>query len=315
MSSFALVTQFGPPDLLVEVGKPISSDPVLLSGLFSAIVHISQEVTSSQLQVIQTKGYVIQFRYLENGFLLAVGTDHAILGLETLLLEIQTILDDGYRNKAEYSTMNDLIAALLKQYLEDRSNTEQDLSDLPPAVLDALSYLHEGFVKIIMWGILSGYKFRYPKTPSLDNNNYISTLLQYFETKICSELDPECKHIIEFHSRDPKFELYGEEYDYKTKMIHKTGVLKDLMDLYKDKKYKELRERILITDTTLNSYLQLFENYKNKEEREHTEIDNIRYLMGIELEHYLLNRLKLKSPSTHSIVIQNTKQVEWMSTW
>ena len=315
MSSFALVSQFGPPELLVEVGKPISSDPVLLSGLFNAIVHMSQELTSSQLQVIQTKGYVIQFRYLENGFLLAVGTDHTILGLESLLVEIQTILDDGYRNQADYSAMDELISTLLNQYLEQRSNTEQDLSDMPPAVLDALSYLDEGFVKIIIWGILSGYKFRYPKTPSLDNNNYISTLLQYFEIKICSELDPACKHIVEFHSRDPKFELYGDTYDHKTKLIHKTSVLKDLMDLYKAKKYIELRERILITDNTLNSYLHLFENYKDMEERELTEIDNIRYLMGIELEHYLLNRLKLKSPSIHELVVRNTKQVEWMSTW
>lgn len=317
MSSFVILTQSGPPELLVEVGTPISEDPVLLSGLFKAIMSFTTEVTEAPLQVLQTKGFTIQFKQVDEHYVLIVGTDHSIVGLDTILEQIHTTIQDGYKFGWDNGTIEKHILQQLNEYVEFSSTPERYIDEahlIPQNIIEIIKEMPSHLWELILFGILANVPFKYPKSHSMDLNRQVSTALGLFEHQVVSELDPMADHAIFIESKDKSFQISGEIMKIKD-VVKKTKILKELLDLVKEERFVELKYTLEAEVSTLSQFEYTFSQADLQNPQDLEYLDTMRYIIGRHLEHYLLLRLNRKDKELVQYLQENTRQTEWMSAW
>ena len=318
MSSFVLFTRYGPPDLIVEVGTPISQDPVMLSGLFQAIISFTDEVAHTPLQVLQTKGFTVQFKHMFDDYRLIVGTNHTIVGLDLILDQIGEIIADGYKHELSPQLIEQAISEILNNYVEFSKLGDEDLSNLdhlPESLLEMFNDIPSAIYEIIFYGFLCGYQFLFPKTESMDLNRNLVKFIEYMEQSCCSDLDPTCIDSLALISKHDRFKLRDQQYTRKD--LPRTKIIKELLDLVRQQKFMELKLKLISEMGTLSQLEHMFLEF---DLHEHTEsdqemIDNLRYLIGPDLEYYLLLRLNRQMPELVTYLQEHTQQTEWMSRW
>ena len=311
MSSFVLLTKDGLPDLTVEVGKKISKDPVLLSGLFKAIFTFSNEVAESPLQLIQIKGFTIKFLSFNEDFILIVGTDKNISNLNVLMDRVYDIVFDAFKKNKDLRNLEEQTEKLLKESLEE----EYDLfhRDEVEIIEDIFEDLNPEIIKVVFWGLLTGKHFRSPRTRSLDFNIYIEKFLEFFGYKTCSKVEI-CPVIIDFTSKKGDYLVDNKQYSIKKKGFSGTKILKKLNKLGQKKKYKEL----LIYYQSLISTIAGVVEMSNKNSLTASELKNIsltRHMIGMELEYYSLEQLKLINTTAYELLRNSTDELEWITSW
>lgn len=318
MSSFVLLTRHGPPDLMVEIGQPISNDPVMLSGLFKAIVTFTDEVTNAPLQVLQTKGFTVQFKNLDNDYILIVGTNHTVIGLDSVLNQIEGIVNDGFRYGVESQKVEDTIKGVLNEYVEvaaqDKSQWFGEENELTPTLKQALGDIPTSCYEILFFGLLADIQFRFPKTPSLDLNKNLVTAIEFFGSYCCSDLDPKCNLAITFTSKDKEFKVNDKVYSSKD-IISKTELLKDLINHVKRREFLELKTKLNTELKTISAMQVVLEKFNKNSEEEKEKMDNLRQVIGPDLEHYTFLRVNRVNPDLIKYLQENTNQVEWMHQW
>ena len=318
MSSFVLFTRYGPPDLIVEVGTPISQDPIMLSGLFQAIISFTDEVAQTPLQVLQTKGFTVQFKQMFDDYRLIVGTNHTIVGLDLVLDQIGEIIADGYKHNVSPDLIEQTITEILNNYVEFSKLGDEDLSNLdqlPDSLVEMFIDIPNPIYEILFYGLLCGYRFLFPKTESMDLNRNLVKFIEFVEQSCCSDLDPTCLDGISLTSRRDGFKLKGS--DFSSKDLPRTKIIKELVELVKKQKFMELKLKLISTMGTLSQLQHMFMDFDPKDHTDADQeiIDNLRYLIGSDLEYYLLLRLKRESLELVTYLQENTKQTEWMSQW
>ncbi len=318
MSSFVITTKDGPPDIFVEVGKPFAKDPYLMAGIFKAIFSISNELTDNPLQVVQAKGFTVKFRQLDNDYVLIVGSDRHVAGLELLLEQSKKIIEDGERFNLPHEQIEDEIKKMIISYFEQDSGTTETSSteNVPSIVPVALQRLPDSILTVIFWGLLTFRHFKFPATGSLDYDNYISSLLDFLGQPCCSNLDQTCSSSIRFVSEKGDFLLdEKEKLSPKDKMILKTNTIKRLLKLRKKSNPLELKSIISSSRATISLIDEMIADYPHLTEDQKHEIDKLRYSIGLDLEHYLVEYLKHKNYPYLDEFLMHAETMEWVNPW
>ncbi len=312
-----ITTKDGPPDIFVEVGKPFSKDPYLITGIFKAIYSVSNELTSNPLQVIQAKGFTIKFRQLEDGSILMVGSDTNIAALELLLGQCNRIITDGQRFNLSVEEIEAEIQKVVKAYFENKDEPIEKDDAIPRAVKLGFQRLPKEFLTVIFWGLLTQRHFRFPNTGSLDFDHYISSVVDYLGQSCCSNFDKECLQAIQFVNEKGGFMLGGapEILDAKYSLIQKTNLLKKLEKLGKKGRISELREILYSARATITSMAEMVRNYPDLDEQTKFDIDRLRYSIGLDLEHYLVEYLKLIDYPYLDQFLEHAQTIEWVNPW
>jgi len=311
VSFFAILSQFGTPKILVEVGNNISKDPMLLSALFEAMNSFSREVADSPLQIMQTKGFKVQFKQMEDNYFLIVGSDITVSGLQNMMNQIYRIITDGLNYGADTTLIEETIRNLLIDYDKNMTKEKDKEINIDPRTIHAFSNINNDYIQIIYWGILTNTHFKYPKTDSHEVNEYITIIGDFLNLIFCSPLDQSCTHFITLNSSKEKFET---NYTQVKDLIRKTDILDNLIKLTKKQKLNELKISIQSLVDTISAFTNVVSAY-NGNEIERQKIDQLRYLNGIELEHYMMIRLKRISPHIYEQLKQNTTNLEWVNQW
>ena len=310
MSSFAMMTQTGPPELLVEIGDPISSDPVMLSGLFQAIVALSNEVTNAPVQVIQSNKFTIRFKYLEGElapYLLIIGSTSNIYGIDVCVSHVENIIKNGKELGLKEEELTPKIKGVLKTYLGETTGLDDD-----DQVGVFFRNLKKDYIKLIIWGVLSGYRFKYPHTHSLDFNRDIDQIFKY----LGQEFEESGENVVIEFMLDGGFcKLSNQIYKRAKDVLPSLRIVDELVGLVKRKKFSEFRARLENYCDILATYERMFTHYLQSDETEKHNLDMIRYVAGVEMEYFLFQRLERSAPEVVNELRNNTRNLEWIHTW
>lgn len=318
MSSFVITTKDGPPEIFVEVGKPFAKDPYLISGIFKAIYSVSNELTSNPLQVIQAKGFTVKFRQLHDGSILMVGTDHNVAGLEILLNQCFQIIEDGRKYDLGTEEVEVEIKKVIESYFSNKfSLGDEEEEPIPRPVTLGFHRLPKNIVRVIFWGVLTQRHFRFPNTGSLDFDNYISSIVDFLGQPCCSNLETSCPESIRFINEKGDFLIDDgvNTFNYKDIGIKKTNLLKKLEKMASKGKVAEVREIVNSSRETISGIHKMIENYPELSEDVKFEIDKLRYSIGLDLEHYLIEYLKLIEFPHLQAFLSHAERMEWVNPW
>ncbi|MCY3412206.1 MAG: hypothetical protein INQ03_11285 [Candidatus Heimdallarchaeota archaeon] len=311
MSSFVLMTKNGVPEVSVEVGKKFSKDTVLLSAMFKAIHSFSTEITDDGIQLLQISGFTIKFmNVFDDEWMLIVGADKNISNLNSLLEKISVVIHDGFQKGVPTSLMENQISTMLTNNLEMTANQDDAVHFL---IEEVFSELDNNILQVMLWAMLTGNHIRTPKTRSMDFNKYIITFLDSFGLTPCDGSDL-CEDAITFVDKTGEFILNGTEYSAKKNFIQKTKILKDLLKLGNDHKFSEFEIYFQSINSTINRLVRRADK-DSFDEKELKDINLSRHLIGMEMEHYFLERLKTVNQKSYDYLRNNTDELEWITEW
>ncbi len=306
MSSFLMLTKHGLPDLLVETGKKISKDPVLLSGLFKAIYAFSTEVAESPLQLLQIKGFTIRFISFNEDYILIIGADKNISNLNSILDTLSTMILKTLDSNSDLQLLEGQIKEMLENNLSDQH--KDDIQDM----IDVFDELSDDVLMVIFWGILTGKHFHTLTTRSLDFNKYVTSLLSYFDVDTCTV--DNCPSYIKFTDKKGNYIVDGKEYLVNKRKFIVSKIMKKLLKLGQKHYFHDLKVLYNSINSTINSFIAIG-NRDKFTEAELKDINIARKVLGMEMEHYCLEQLKLNNIRSYEILIKNTDELEWINTW
>lgn len=307
MSSFLMLTKHGLPDLVVETGRKISKDPVLLSGLFKAIFTFSAEVADSPLQLLQIKGFTIKFISFDDEHILIIGADKNISNINYILDNLSALIRQSLETKSDLMLLEEAIKTMLEESLN--SSKTDDIQDM----IDIFEELSEKVLQVVFWGILTGKHFSTVGTRSLDFNKQVTNLLSYLEVQTCSQLD-QCPSLVSFIDKKGNFECDNVDYDVKKLPFQVTKIIREMINLGRKHYFKDLKVMYNGINGTINSFL-LVSNKENFSEFELKDINITRHVMGMEMEYYCLEQLKLSNRNSYEIMRTSVDEVEWINHW
>ncbi|MDH5404060.1 MAG: hypothetical protein OEY49_16300, partial [Candidatus Heimdallarchaeota archaeon] len=193
---------------------------------------------------------------------------------------------------------------------EDNSNILRE--EINIKTRRALENISLDYYKILFWGLLTGTHLRYPKTDSIDINENLLIIGEFFSIKYCTPLDPSCTYHITFDSSKLKFKT---NFANPRNLIKDTDILRSLLIKVKNKQYLELKILLLSYLETLKTFTAIALRYNKDDKKIIHEIENLRYLSGMEIEHYMMIRLKRESELIYNILKTETQAIEWMNSW
>ncbi len=170
---------------------------------------------------------------------------------------------------------------------------------------------------MILWGLLTHRHFHFPDTGSLDFDNYISSIVEFLGQPCCSNFDKECLEPIRFVNEQGGFVVNNgnEILTHKYSQIQKTNLLKRMEKLAKRGKILELHEIIVSTRSTITNIAEMVEDFPNLDDKTKFEIDQLRFSIGLDIEHYLVEYLRLKGYPYLDDFLAHAETIEWVNPW
>ncbi len=306
MSSFAIVTETGVPEVLVEIGKPITTDTVLMTGIFQAIEAVTKELSNTHLQLIQSENFTVRFKYLEvtdSLKLLMVGTTDNVYGLEDALHRIEVLL---HGVPLSIDEAEDQIRNILKELLSHTVLHQENSLSLIGGIPKDIS-------SVLFWAVLSGYNIDHPSTYSLDLNRDLIQLLTYLNFPFGNRR--EAAPSVNFDGKGWVCTFNGKRYNKAKNLVPSLKIVNRFVSLINKGEYNELKALVDGLVEQLESYEQLFETFLDGDDQHKSKLDLIRYSMGIELEYFLFQRLEISNPAVVEHLRSHTKNFDWIKTW
>ncbi len=312
MSTFIMATKSGPPNLLVELGNPLSKDPVLYAGLFQAIFMLTRELTESPLKTVQAQGLTIKFHSI-NDHLLIAGTNKNIVSLDSFLDKCEQIIRDKMPIESHAEELE--LALRRKAELFLKQTGSSDKAHISQELKWAFNKIDRKPLKSLVWALLGGHHVHAPSTSSLDLNRSIEIISDYFGRPVCTSECVDCMDPIIFIEEIGDFVLNQTNRLLSPSKLPNTNILKKILKHIANEEYEDAKLILMSAKETFESIDRTVSGYTDLSEKDKNELDVLRFSLGADMEHHLVEYLKSHQNPYLNEFLSRVENIEWNLPW